>query len=131
MSVSDYVQFAFDDGTSVLVEVFPTAGAAGPGESGVDGTASVDLPAASPSVGAVSRIGDTVEKAGRTLAEVLRPLIPVLDSVHQTVSKASQPPDEITVELGLKLSSELHLVLVGGNGETGLTVSAKWNLRDS
>ena len=129
--MTDYVQFAFDDGTSVLVEVFPARVAGGQGESGVDDPASVDLPSASQPVDAVSRIGDTVEKAGKTLAEVLRPLIPVLDSVHQTVSKADQPPDEITVGLGLKLSSELHLMLVGGNGEAGLTVSAKWNLRDS
>ena len=128
--MSDYVQFAFEDGTSVLIEVSPARVAAGEGERGADGPAAVDLPPASRSVDAVSRLGDTVEKAGRTLAEVLRPLIPVLDSVHQTVSKADQPPDEVAVEFGLKLSSDLHLVVVGGNGETSLKVSAKWNLRD-
>lgn len=128
--MSDYVQFAFDDGTSVLIEVLPALVAGGEGQSRADDPTSVDLPPSSRSVDAVSRVGDTVEKAGRTLAEVLRPLIPVLDSVHQTVSKANQPPDEIAVEIGLKLSSELRLVLVGGTGETSLKVSAKWNLRE-
>jgi hypothetical protein len=126
----DFVEFVFDDKTSVLMEVSPA-----PRSMLLDGEGrtrpTADLPEGSAEIEPVSRVGETLEKTGHALAEVLSPLLPVLESVHKTVSTAPNRPDEITVELGLKLSSELHLMIVGGNGEASITVSAKWDLRQT
>jgi hypothetical protein len=126
--VADFVVFEFDDETSVMLEVFPAP--AGLGGLSRD-RAGADLPPTMGPVDPVGRPGELVERAGRTLAEVLRPLVPVLESVHKTVSTAVRPPDEMTVEVGLKLSSELHLAIVGGTGEASITVSATWRLGGS
>jgi hypothetical protein len=121
--MGDYVNFTFEDGTSVLIEAFPAPArvAAGSGSG-------ADLPPGANPPAPVSRGSEILEKTGEALSEALRPLIPVLQSVHDTVSKAAVKPEEITVECGLKLSSELHLMIVGANGEASFTVSAKWVL---
>ncbi|GAA2047524.1 hypothetical protein GCM10009839_60900 [Catenulispora yoronensis] len=110
----DFLRFDFDDGTSVLMKAVPAA--------------ELDLPPGTEPLEPVSRVKDTLAKAGSSLAESLRPLVPVLESVHRTVLKAARPPDKVSVELGLKLTSEMHLMIVGANGEASLTVKAEWDL---
>jgi hypothetical protein len=130
--VADFMRFEFDDGTAVLMEAFTTAElgglvSAGGGRGGGDAGA-LDLPVGAAPLEPVSRVQDTLAKAGNSLAESLRPLVPVLESVHRTVLKAARPPDRVSVELGLKLTSEMHLMIVGANGEASLTVRADWDL---
>ena len=112
------VEFTFDDGTSVLVSTFPVPGQ----DSGPDVPAGRDT-------AAVSRTGDVVAKAGRTLKQVLRPLVPVLHAVHETVSTMESHPNEVTVELGVKLTQDLRLGIVSSGGEASMVVSATWTLK--
>ncbi|MEY9861087.1 hypothetical protein ABH935_006727 [Catenulispora sp. GAS73] len=123
--MGNYVTFDFDDGTSVLVEVVPAP------EPDGRGAARGDLPEGTKAPVPITRAGDVAEKAEKTLTEVLKPLVPLLGSVHQVVSDAVEAPDEVTVQLALKLSSELKLVVVNSNGEASLTVTAKWALKKS
>ena len=120
--MENFVNFTFGDGTSVLLQTFPSPVPLVARGSGPDVPSGVLPPAP------VSRGGEVLEQAGEALAEALRPLVPVLESVHETVSKAAVKPQEISVEVGLKLSSELRLMIVGANGEASFTVSAKWVL---
>ncbi|MFC1415761.1 CU044_2847 family protein [Streptacidiphilus cavernicola] len=115
--MGDFVEFSFEDGTSVLLEVFqPPAGVSDTTEEGFPGAAAPISP--------VGRTHDVVTQAGQKLEEVLRPLVPVLGAVRSTVSRLS--PDEVTVTLGVKLASNLQLGIVGGRGEANLTVAATW-----
>jgi hypothetical protein len=124
--MGNYVTFSFDDGTSVMLEVEPGPGAPSAGRGEPRG----DLPEGSAGPIPVARPKDIVARTGKTFSEVLRPLVPLLESVHKTLSEATAAPDEVTVELGLKLSSELSLMVVNSNGEASLTVSAKWVLKN-
>lgn len=115
MGVGDYVEFEFGDGRKVLLEVFP-----GPAEE--EGPRGPLLPAAGG--------GRLARAAGGTLREVLRPLVPVLESVHATVAAVDPRPESVTVELGVKVTSGLQLGVVSGGGEASFTVSATWRLAD-
>ncbi|HEX5120186.1 MAG TPA: CU044_2847 family protein [Pseudonocardiaceae bacterium] len=112
------VEFTFDDGTAVLVSTFPV-----PGQG-----SGADVPEGSDPV-AVGRPGRVVVQAGRTLRQVLRPLVPVLHAVHETVSTMESHPNEVTVELGVKLTQDLRLGIVSAGGEASMVVSAKWTLK--
>lgn len=109
--MGDYVEFAFADGQKVLLEVFPDP-------AGDDRGPLVPVAGG----GRVARV------AGVALRETLRPLVPVLESVYRTVGAVDPVPESVTVELGVKISSDLQLGIVAGGAEASITVSATWNL---
>ena len=113
-----FAQFDFEDGTSVLVEVVQDP----------EPPSTSDLPSGTEPLQPVTRPGEILRKTGAALADVLQPLVPVLEAVHKTVGKAAVKPDEISVQVGLKLTTGMNLMIVGGNGEASITVAAKWNL---
>ncbi|HEY5837164.1 CU044_2847 family protein [Streptomyces sp.] len=117
--MGDYLEFAFDDGRTVLIEVFPepAGGAADNGRAGGRGPL---VP--------VAGGGRIARAAGVALRETLQPLVPVLESVHGTMAQVEPRPESVTVELGVKISSDLRLGIVSGNGEASFTVSATWSL---
>jgi hypothetical protein len=108
------VEFTFDDGQKVLLEVFP-----GPGD-GDGGQRGPLVP--------VAGGGRVARAAGAALRQVLKPLVPVLESVHGTVSAVRPRPESVTVELAVKISSDLQLGIVSGNSEASFTVAATWAL---
>ncbi|MFJ9606011.1 CU044_2847 family protein [Kitasatospora sp. NPDC101176] len=119
------VELKLADGTGVVVELSPAPAAYGvelpPGAA--------DLPPGSGPVVPVGRARRAAETAGRTLADVLSPLGGVLDSVHSAVRAAVRPPDEVEVELGVKLTHDLKLGIAGAGGEATVTVRATWKPR--
>ncbi|MGW4896481.1 CU044_2847 family protein [Kitasatospora sp. NPDC004240] len=122
--MGDTVELKLADGTGVLLEVVggPPQIAAAPA------SAPAGLPAGTAPVVPVGagRARRAVEATGQALADVLRPLGGVLDSVHSAVSSAVRPPDEISVELGIKLSHDLKLGITSAAGEATITVRATW-----
>lgn len=58
----------------------------------------------------------------------LRPLGGVLESIHQSLADSARRPDEVTVEFGVTLGTDLSLGVFTGKGEANFTVSATWNL---
>ena len=70
------------------------------------------------------RMDDAVVKAQASFEKALAMLGPTATALHKAV--AEMAPDEIYVELGLKLTSEGGLVVVKGKGEANFTVRLTW-----
>jgi len=123
--MGEFVEFSFEDRTSVLMEVFAAPG-------GLDATGGgppeETFPGAVAPLTPVGRTSEVITRAGRTLEDVLRPLVPALQAVHRTVLRIPHAPDEVTVTLGVKLANNLQLGIVGGKGEASLTVAATWRI---
>ncbi|MFE0378933.1 CU044_2847 family protein [Streptomyces inhibens] len=75
-----------------------------------------------------SRAARALTRGGEVLEEALRPLGGVLGQIHRSISSGSHRPDEVTVEFGVTLGSDLRLGVFSGNGEASFKVSATWNL---
>jgi Trypsin-co-occurring domain 1 len=116
LRVSNYVEFSFDDGQAVMIEVFPHPGA-GPGAD-EDGRYGQLVP--------VAGGGRVRRAAGAALTQVLRPLVPVLESVHRTVAGVEPRPESVSVQLAVRISGDLRLGIVSNTGEASFSVSATW-----
>ncbi|WP_345552637.1 CU044_2847 family protein [Streptomyces lannensis] len=77
------------------------------------------------------RAAQTLTRGGEALTRALRPLGGVLGGIHQSFAQFAQRPDEVTVEFGVTLGSDLSLGVFSGSGEASFTVSATWNLADA
>ncbi|WP_028808561.1 CU044_2847 family protein [Streptomyces canus] len=115
----ELVELKLGDGTGVFVEVFSPASAP---------AADLDLPDGTGSVVPVGRGQRVAAATGQALSDVLRPLGSVLDSVHQAMTSALRPPDDVAVELGVRLSQDLKLGITSAQGEAVITVRATWKL---
>ncbi|WP_327238892.1 MULTISPECIES: CU044_2847 family protein [unclassified Streptomyces] len=82
-------------------------------------------------VSADGRAAQALTRGGEALTQALRPLGGVLGGIHRSFSQFAQRPDEVTVEFGVTLGSDLSLGVFSGSGEASFTVSATWNLADS
>ncbi|MER7939855.1 CU044_2847 family protein [Streptomyces sp. NPDC094473] len=114
--MSDFMEFEFDDGSSLALQVFP---AATPAEGSAPGFGT------SVPVARGSRLGAV---AGTALRGVLAPLVPLLQQVRDTAAAVPDPPDEISVSFGVRVGHDLKLGVVGVAGEATLTVTANWHL---
>ncbi|MGW2683570.1 CU044_2847 family protein [Streptomyces sp. NPDC001414] len=121
--MGDFVEFTFDDGQAVLLEVFPSPLAGSAAGGATPGSAPL-VPVAGDGQGRVARA------TRGALRQVLKPLVPVLQSVHDTVSTMERRPQQVTVSFGVKVGNDLTLGIVANKGEASLTVSATWNLED-
>ncbi len=74
----------------------------------------------------VSRPGQVVAKATRTLTEMLADVRPIAETFVQSFADMVQPPDEITVEFGLSLSAEAELIVSSTTAQANFTVSLAW-----
>ncbi|WP_242440505.1 CU044_2847 family protein [Streptomyces sp. CB02923] len=74
------------------------------------------------------RVARALTRGGETLEGALRPLGAVLGSIHRSLAAGDHRPDEVTVEFGVTLGSDLSLGVFSGNGEASFKVSATWNL---
>ncbi|TDU02110.1 hypothetical protein EDD99_0495 [Streptomyces sp. 846.5] len=115
--MAEYVEFSFADGTVVALQAFPPVGQ-GTDDYAVPGFGS-SLP--------VSR-GRLVTATDTALRTVLAPLVPVLESIHDTVAAAPNPPQRLQVSLGVRIGHDLKLGVVGATGEASLTITADWDL---
>ncbi|MGA5566224.1 CU044_2847 family protein [Streptomyces platensis] len=75
-----------------------------------------------------SRMSRALTRGGEALEEALRPLGGVLGQIHRSISNGSHRPDEVTVEFGVTLGSDLSLGVFSGKGDASFKVSATWNL---
>ncbi len=141
--MSDYIEFAFDDGSSVMLRTVPAMGPAAPEVQPVleEPTVPIGAPEPGPTAGLPPGLGGArpVGREAREPAKVtrlaqdalrnaLRPLVPLLQEVHTTMASVPYRPNEVSVEFGVVFGSDLKLGIVSGNGEASLTVSATWHL---
>ncbi|MER8041584.1 CU044_2847 family protein [Streptomyces sp. NPDC094032] len=142
------VRLTFDDGSVVRLLLAPEGGGkadglpksppapagpapAGPAPAGPVAGGELALPdefgSARP-VSADGRATRALTRGGEALTQALRPLGGVLGGIHRSFSQFAQRPDEVTVEFGVTLGSDLSLGVFSGSGEASFTVSATWNL---
>lgn len=122
-SVTDFAEIHLTDDTTIRLELAPTGGAPLSAGSAID----EDLPSGIGGATPVGRGGAAAAKlAAGTLRTVLRPLGPLLQEVHDSVTATANPPKEITVQFGVQLGQDLKLGIVAANGQASLTVSATW-----
>jgi hypothetical protein len=121
--MADFVEFSFDDGTLLALQVFD------PLPGGRD--AQADGEEAVPGFGRsrpVARGARVVAAAEGALGALLAPLVPLLQRVHDTVTAVPNAPDELSVSFGLRVSQDLKLGVVGAAGEATMTITANWRL---
>ncbi len=82
------VEFPTADGSSVLVEVDEPASTPGPG-----------------TLGGFGKSSELVERAQQTFEAAVERARPAAEQIIHLLHGLSTPPDEITVEFGLKLSA--------------------------
>lgn len=117
----DFAELRLADDTLVRVELAPV------GQPPSDGGGPADLPegfAEPVPVGRGSRAA--AQAASAVLGTVLRPLGLVLQEVHASLAGLHDPPQEVSVELGVQIGQDLKLGIVGANGQASLKVSATW-----
>lgn len=134
------VNLTFDDGSVVRLHLAPaiedsavmSEPHAGRREANADEP--LELPPGFGSAQPVSvngRAAQALSRGGEALAEALRPLGGVLDGIHQSFTESARRPNEVTVEFGVTLGSDLKLGIFSGNGEASFTVSATWDFTGS
>jgi hypothetical protein len=81
-----------------------------------------------PIQGGLTKAGltDTITKAQHTLEESLEKVKPAAQSIIKKLRKLSDPPDEVEVSFGIKLSAEAGAVLASSGVEANYTVTLKW-----
>jgi len=101
------VEFPLEDGSSMLVEV--------------------DEPEPEGGVVRAARPGEIVARSQQTFEQALEKVKPAAGLVIQKLRSLSDPPDEIDVEFGLKLSAEAGAALLAAAGvEANYRITLRW-----
>ncbi len=101
-----FVEFPLEDGSTILVEV--------------------DEPERAGGTTLVSGGKKTVEKANQSFEAALDKVKPTANAVISKLRDLYDPPDEISVEFGLKLSAKAGAVLAAASVEANYKVTLKW-----
>ena len=102
---SRLIEYELDDGKTILVEVAePVLGGLAP----------------------VCRTTATIVKAQSTLSEAVGKVRPIAESIINNLSSVTTRPDEISVEFGLKLSSNAGAVLATVGMECNYVIKMTW-----
>lgn len=99
------IKFPLEDGTSILVEA-ETAEVSG--------------------VVQAARGEGVPEKARQTFEAALEKIRPAAGAIIQKLRALHDPPDEITVEFGLKMSAEAGAIVAAGGVEANYIVTLMW-----
>ena len=98
------IEFPLEDGSSMLVEVDE------PDDGGI----------------VQASRGDVIEKAHQTLEKSLEKARPAAQLILAQLRKLTDPPDEIEVSFGLKLSAASGVILASASLEANYEVTLKW-----
>lgn len=100
------VEFPLEDGGMILVEV--------------------DEPESAGKRARVARGDKTVERANQNFETAMDKVKPTANAVISKLRGLYDPPQEISVEFGLKLSAEAGVVLAAAGIEANYRVTLKW-----
>ncbi|MCP3818659.1 hypothetical protein NLX86_11165 [Streptomyces sp. A3M-1-3] len=79
-----------------------------------------------PGVVAVSRIGDAIAEATGSLDAGLDRIRGVAQATLDRLVSLPRPPEEVTVEFGVRFNAKAGVVIAHGEGEGHLKVSMVW-----
>jgi len=74
----------------------------------------------------VARDGNRLPPAAFTLAAAMDKIVPVLDRIITRVRRTGSRPDEVGVEVGLKIGGEHGVILTKGTAEANVKLTVKW-----
>jgi NTP-dependent ternary system trypsin peptidase co-occuring protein len=75
----------------------------------------------------VSRPGEVVARAGRSLGEMVAGIRPVAEHFVQGFRGMVHAPDEIGVEFGLSLSAKADVIITSSAAQANFKVTLKWH----
>ena len=104
--MAELVEFDAGDGEKILVEV--------------ENVASEEIQPISKSPGEIAA------RAGKTFAEALDNLKPMIQAVKERVNAVTEPADEVEVKFSVKLNGEVGAVLTKVGGEATYEITLKW-----
>jgi hypothetical protein len=104
------VEFPSEDGGSILVEVDDT----GPSAGGSGGTLRSVRPA------------EMIERAQVTYEEAFNRIKPATEVIVARMRLLPDPPDEIFVEFGIKLSAAAGAILASASADAQFTLRLTW-----
>lgn len=100
------VEFTLEDGGTILVEVDEPELPGGPVRA--------------------SRVGDLPEKARLTFEEAVNRVRPGAEAIIARLRDFGDPPDQIGVEFGLKLTGTTGAIIASASVEANYKVSLTW-----
>lgn len=103
--LSELVEYELADGSRLLVEVDEAS--AGPVMRGGRGE-------------------DLVTKAEGTLEQALHRIGPATAAAFEQLRQVANPPDEIEIEFGIKLSADLGAIVARTGGEANFQITLRW-----
>jgi hypothetical protein len=118
--VPDFAEFRLADDTVVRLELAPVGQ-----PPDFDGELH-DLPEGFSTPVPVGRGSRAAGFAADSLRRALRPLGLVLQEVHDSLGTVGNPPQEVSVELGIQIGQDLKMGIVGANGQASMRISATW-----
>lgn len=104
------IEFPLENGDSILVEV----------DEAEEGT-----------LVKAALTSEVVAKAQQTFEQALEKVKPASSAIIKKLRNLSDPPDEITVAFGLKLSAEAGAVVASASADANYTVTLKWKKKSS
>lgn len=100
------IEFPLEDGGSIVVEV--------------------DEPEPEGGVVRAARPGEIAAKAGQTFEAALERIKPAAGAIIAKLRSLSDPPDELEIEFGLKMSAEAGAVVAAAGAEANYKVTLTW-----
>jgi hypothetical protein len=100
------IEFPLEDGTMLLVEV--------------------DEPEPEGGIVRAARPDEVIVRAQLTFNQALEKIRPAAGAIIQKLRSLSDPPDEIDVEFGLKLSAEAGAFVASAGVDANYKVTLKW-----
>lgn len=104
------VEFPLEDGGAIVVEVDGPEPRGGP----VRGI----------------RAGEVIEKAAQTFEAALDKIKPAAAAIITKLRQLGEPPDEVGVEFGIKLSAEAGAVIASAGVEANYRVTLTWKRKE-
>ncbi|MFC0432258.1 CU044_2847 family protein [Kutzneria buriramensis] len=90
-------------------------------------TIAVEIEQAEDGLVQVSRPGEVVARAGRSLGEMLAGVRPVAEHFVQGFRDMATAPDEIGIEFGLSLSAKADVIISSTAAQANFKVTLKWH----
>jgi hypothetical protein len=69
----------------------------------------------------------SVKDAGESLGQMLARLGPVLKDVVSQVRAQGDSPDEVSVEFGIRISTDANVIIVRTSGEANFRIAITWS----
>ena len=83
-----------------------------------------------PQAGRVTRSGratETIAKAGQSFEEALDRVSPAFGVLMAKLRDVADGPDEVEIEFGLKLSTEMGAIIARTGGEANFRICVRWS----